>query len=119
MDHILSSTSAERNFLAMIIPHCQGAVDMATYKIVHCKTGKNSIGQEYNGRATATNSANAVVIINTKTFTGADKHRQQPNGQMMSLMMQQMPIYQSLKNDDNAFARVSRSKSRLFSPVNY
>jgi uncharacterized protein (DUF305 family) len=107
MDKAAPTTSADKDFLTMMIPHHQGAVDMANYEIAH---GKNremiQLAKSIKAEQLVQIQQMQLLLRNTKTFASAGKTHQQANQKMMAVMMQQMPKEKTLSNDDNAFARV-------------
>ena len=107
MDRVVPTASADEDFLAMMIPHHQGAVDMANYEIAH---GKNreliQLAKSIKAEQLVQIQQMQLLLRNTKTFSGKGKAHQQANQKMMVVMMQQMPKDKTLSNDDNAFARV-------------
>ncbi|MES2060315.1 MULTISPECIES: DUF305 domain-containing protein [Mucilaginibacter] len=107
MDRVVPTASADEDFLAMMIPHHQGAVDMANYEIAH---GKNreliQLAKSIKAEQLVQIQQMQLLLRNTKTFAGKGKAHQQANQKMMVVMMQQMPKDKTLSNDDNAFARV-------------
>lgn len=107
MDKSAPTHSSDKDFLTMMIPHHQGAVDMANYEIEH---GKNremvQLAKSIRAEQLVQIQQMELLLRSAKTFVSAGTAHQQANQKMMMVMMQQMPKEKVLSNDDNAFAWV-------------
>jgi uncharacterized protein (DUF305 family) len=110
MDTVSMGGSADIDFIAMMIPHHEGAIDMANYEIQH--------GKDFNmiqlAKSIITDQANEITqmqlwLHNNNAarlkFTGNSSY-DEPLMQTMAVMMKNMPAANSLTNTDTAFAAV-------------
>jgi len=108
MDDVPKATSPESDFILQMIPHHEGAIDMANYEIKH---GKNfdmvqlakSILAEQASDVQQMKLYLKQVPVNNKQIPEA---YQQAMEQTMVAMMDAMPAAEELKNTDQAFAKV-------------
>jgi len=110
MDTVPMSGSADIDFITMMIPHHQGAIDMANYEIQH--------GKDFNmiqlAKSIITDQANEITQMQlwlhndsaaTLKYTDNCSY-DKPLMQTMVVMMKSMPAATSLTNTDTAFAAV-------------
>ena len=110
MDTVSMSGSADIDFITMMIPHHQGAIDMANYEIQQ--------GKDFNmiqlAKSIIADQANEIIQMQlwlhnnsaaTLKYTGNSKY-DEPLMQTMVVMMKNMPAATSLTNTDTSFAAV-------------
>ncbi|GAB3045419.1 uncharacterized protein (DUF305 family) [Spirosoma oryzae] len=107
MDTVPASPSADQYFLALMLPHHQGAVDMATYEISH---GRNTQLVQMAKSIRAEQQIdmqwmNRWLRDLTHVQT-SDPDHVRLQGQAMMTMMKQLPPAGLLRDTDQAFARL-------------
>lgn len=105
MDDIAASKSADRDFLQMMIPHHEGAINMADYEIAHgrnremiqlAKSIKAEQEVQIRQMQLSLSKSESLVVTGTQHI--------EPNKQMMVVMMDKMPSNKIPANTDKAFA---------------
>jgi len=108
MEQAPAGKSADFIFTTEMIPHHQGAIQMANYEIAHGKDFKmiqlaKSILAEQTTESQQMNLWIGDPSFNTGTLP---KGFQQEMDQTMEIMMKELPADQTLKNTDQSFAAV-------------
>jgi len=106
MDTVPMSGSADIDFIRMMMPHHQGAIEMAKYEIKY-GTNFEMIQLAKSIIAEQTNEIQQMQLWLRNNITTAIKESnsyQQPLMQTMSVMMQHMPASSLLAGTDKAFA---------------
>ena len=108
MDNVPEEQSAEANFILQMIPHHEGAIEMAKYEIQHgsdftmIQLAKSILAEqniEVHQMKLWLKSSTSGTIKATDLF-------QQDMNQAMNTMMQNLPAKNTLTNTDRAFAGV-------------
>jgi len=107
MDEISATTSADRDFIQMMIPHHQGAIDMAEEEI---KTGKNKemiqLAKSIKAEQQTQIQQMRLLLSHPEGFIATGNQHQNANQKMMKVMMEQMPEEKQLSDTDLSFARI-------------
>lgn len=108
MDNAPLPGTFEADFMSQMIPHHQGAIDMATYQVKH---GKNFEMIQL-AKSILTEQSNEIVLMNlwlNQPFEISSKSNKDFTTEInktMTVMMENMPLNDKLNNVDKSFAMV-------------
>ena len=105
MDTVKQTNVAETDFLKLMIPHHQGAVEMAMYEIAHGRN-KEMIQLAKSIIAEQQIEINMMKQLLLSAYNTSPKDIKKAWDETMNTMMKYMPATNVLKNTDIAFAKV-------------